>query len=58
MPGLTFCNGLISSDKDMNTDFAYFLFIHLYDRSHLDTVQKNITDTIDIKQESFTDALA
>ncbi|KAG6334246.1 hypothetical protein ID866_4837 [Astraeus odoratus] len=57
MPGLTFSNELISRDEGMHTDFACLLFSHLKRRPHPDTIERIITEAVEIEQEFLTDAL-
>lgn len=57
MPGLSFSNELISRDEGLHTDFACLLFSHLKKRAHPDTVNRIITEAVDIEQDFLTDAL-
>ena len=57
MPGLSFSNELISRDEGLHTDFACLLFGHLKKRAHPDTVNRIITEAVDIEQDFLTDAL-
>ncbi|KAI6003880.1 ribonucleotide reductase small subunit [Pisolithus albus] len=57
MPGLTFSNELISRDEGMHTDFACLLFSHLKRRPHPNTIERIITEAVEIEQEFLTDAL-
>ncbi|MGB3587202.1 MAG: ribonucleoside-diphosphate reductase small subunit [Tunicatimonas sp.] len=58
MPGLTFSNELISRDEGMHCDFACHLYNeHLNTKLSAETVQKIITDAVEIEKEFVTDAL-
>jgi ribonucleoside-diphosphate reductase subunit M2 len=57
MPGLTFSNELISRDEGLHTDFACLLFSHLKRRPHPKTVEKIISQAVEIEKEFLTDAL-
>lgn len=57
MPGLSFSNELISRDEGLHTDFACLLFSHLKKRAHPDTVQRIITEAVEIEKAFLTDAL-
>lgn len=58
MPGLSFSNELISRDEGLHCDFACLLYNkHLKNKLSKDTVQKIITDAVEIEKEFITDAL-
>lgn len=58
MPGLTFSNELISRDEGLHCDFACLLYTkHLINKLPKETVQKIITDAVEIEKEFVTDAL-
>jgi ribonucleoside-diphosphate reductase beta chain len=58
MPGLTFSNELISRDEGMHCDFACLLYNnHLVNKLPKTTVQKIITDAVDMEKEFVTEAL-
>lgn len=58
MPGLTFSNELISRDEGLHCDFACLLYTkHIMNKLPKETVQKIITDAVDIEKEFVTDAL-
>ncbi len=58
MPGLTFSNELISRDEGLHCDFACLLYTkHIINKLSKETVQKIITDAVDIEKEFVTDAL-
>jgi ribonucleoside-diphosphate reductase beta chain len=58
MPGLSFSNELISRDEGMHCDFACLLYTkHLVNRLPKKTVEKIITDAVEIEKEFVTDAL-
>jgi ribonucleoside-diphosphate reductase beta chain len=58
MPGLSFSNELISRDEGLHCDFACLLYTkHLIQKLPKETVQKIITDAVDIEKEFVTDAL-
>ena len=57
MPGLTFSNELISRDEGMHTDFACLLFSHIKSKPSPETVEKIITEAVEMEQEFLTDAL-
>lgn len=58
MPGLTFSNELISRDEGLHCDFACLLYTkHLVNKLSKKTVQKIITDAVDIEKEFVTEAL-
>lgn len=58
MPGLTFSNELISRDEGLHCDFACLLYTrHLIERLPKKTVEKIITDAVEIEKEFVTDAL-
>jgi ribonucleoside-diphosphate reductase beta chain len=58
MPGLTFSNELISRDEGMHCDFACLLYTkHLLNKLPKETVQKIITDAVEIEKEFVSDAI-
>ncbi len=58
MPGLSFSNELISRDEGLHCDFACLLYTkHLINKLSKKTVEKIITDAVDIEKEFVTDAL-
>lgn len=58
MPGLTFSNELISRDEGLHCDFACLLYTkHMINKLSKETVQKIITDAVEIEKEFVTDAL-
>jgi ribonucleoside-diphosphate reductase beta chain len=58
MPGLTFSNELISRDEGLHCDFACLLYTkHITNKLPKETVQKIITDAVEIEKEFVTDAL-
>lgn len=58
MPGLSFSNELISRDEGLHCDFACLLYNnHLIHKLAPETVQKIITDAVEIEKEFVTDAL-
>lgn len=58
MPGLSFSNELISRDEGLHCDFACLLYTkHLLNKLPKDTVQKIITDAVEIEKEFITEAL-
>ncbi|KAK8241572.1 ribonucleotide reductase small subunit RnrA [Phyllosticta capitalensis] len=57
MPGLTFSNELISRDEGMHTDFACLLFSHIKSKPSPETVERIITEAVEMEQEFLTDAL-
>ncbi len=58
MPGLSFSNELISRDEGMHCDFACLLYTkHLVNKMPKKTVEKIITDAVDIEKDFVTDAL-
>lgn len=58
MPGLTFSNELISRDEGLHCDFACLLYTkHMMNKLPKETIQKIITDAVDIEKEFVTDAL-
>jgi ribonucleoside-diphosphate reductase beta chain len=58
MPGLSFSNELISRDEGLHCDFACLLYTkHLIQKLPKETVQKIITDAVEIEKEFVTDAL-
>ncbi len=58
MPGLSFSNELISRDEGMHCDFACLLYQkHLINKLPKETVQKIITDAVEIEKEFVTDSL-
>ena len=58
MPGLSFSNELISRDEGLHCDFACLLYTkHLINKLNKKTVEKIITDAVEIEKEFVTDAL-
>jgi len=58
MPGLTFSNELISRDEGMHCDFACLLYNnHIQNKLPKETIQKMITDAVDIEKEFVSDAI-
>ncbi len=58
MPGLSFSNELISRDEGLHCDFACLLYTkHLINKLPRKTVEKIITDAVEIEKEFVTDAL-
>ncbi len=58
MPGLSFSNELISRDEGLHCDFACLLYTqHLVNQMPKETVQKIITDAVEIEKEFVCDAL-
>ena len=58
MPGLTFSNELISRDEGLHCDFACLLYTkHLINKLSKKTVEKIITDAVEIEKEFVSDAL-
>ncbi|MBK8634380.1 MAG: ribonucleotide-diphosphate reductase subunit beta [Saprospiraceae bacterium] len=58
MPGLTFSNELISRDEGMHCDFACLLYQdHIVNKLPQSTVQKLISEAVEIEKEFVTDAL-
>ncbi|HEY0978035.1 MAG TPA: ribonucleoside-diphosphate reductase small subunit [Flavobacteriales bacterium] len=58
MPGLSFSNELISRDEGLHCDFACLLYTkHLINKLPKKTVEKIITDAVEIEKEFVTDAL-
>lgn len=58
MPGLTFSNELISRDEGLHCDFACLLYVnHLKNKLPEETVQKIITDAVEVEKEFVTEAL-
>jgi len=58
MPGLTFSNELISRDEGMHCDFACLLYNnHIQNKLPKSTIEKIITDAVDIEKEFVSDAL-
>ena len=58
MPGLTFSNELISRDEGMHCDFACLLYNnHIQNKLPKSTVEKIITDAVEIEKEFVSDAL-
>jgi len=57
MPGLTFSNELISRDEGMHCDFACLLYNnHIQNKLPKSTIEKIITDAVDIEKEFVSDA--
>ncbi|MDX1684248.1 MAG: ribonucleotide-diphosphate reductase subunit beta [Saprospiraceae bacterium] len=58
MPGLSFSNELISRDEGMHCDFACLLYNqHIENKLPKETVEKVITNAVDIEKEFVTDAI-
>ena len=58
MPGLSFSNELISRDEGLHCDFACLLYTqHVINKLPKETVQKIITDAIEIEKEFVTEAI-
>jgi len=58
MPGLTFSNELISRDEGMHCDFACLLYNnHIQNKLPKETIEKIITDAVEIEKEFVSDAL-
>jgi ribonucleoside-diphosphate reductase beta chain len=58
MPGLSFSNELISRDEGLHCDFACLLYTrHIVNKMPKETVQKIITDAVEIEKEFVSDAL-
>ena len=58
MPGLSFSNELISRDEGMHCDFACLLYNdHMINKLPKSTVQKIITDAVDIEKEFVCESL-
>jgi ribonucleoside-diphosphate reductase beta chain len=58
MPGLSFSNQLISRDEGLHCDFACLLYTkHLVNKMPKKTVEKIITDAVDIEKEFIIEAL-
>src|SRR5436190_6961918 len=58
MPGLTFSNELISRDEGLHCDFACLLYTkHLLNKLSKKTVEKIITDAVEIEKEFVSDSL-
>lgn len=58
MPGLSFSNELISRDEGMHCDFACLIYNdHLVNKLPKKTVEKIITEAVEIEKEFVTDAL-
>jgi len=58
MPGLTFSNELISRDEGMHCDFACLLYVnHIKNKLPKETVEKIITDAVEIETEFVNDSL-
>ena len=58
MPGLSFSNELISRDEGMHCDFACLLYNqHIQQKLPKETLQKMITDAVDIEKEFVSDSL-
>lgn len=58
MPGLSFSNELISRDEGLHCDFACLLYTkHLINQLPKETVEKVITDAVEIEKEFITEAL-
>jgi ribonucleoside-diphosphate reductase beta chain len=58
MPGLSFSNELISRDEGLHCDFACLLYNnHVKNKLPVETLQKIISDAVEIEKEFVTDAL-
>ena len=58
MPGLSFSNELISRDEGMHCDFACLLYLqHIQNKLPKETIQKIITDAVEIEKEFVSDAI-
>jgi ribonucleoside-diphosphate reductase beta chain len=58
MPGLTFSNELISRDEGMHCDFACLLYNnHIQNKLPKETIEKIITDAVEIEKEFVSDAI-
>jgi ribonucleoside-diphosphate reductase beta chain len=57
MPGLTFCNELISRDEGLHCEFACLLYKILTNKLTEQQVKNIITDAVSIEKEFITDAL-
>ncbi|WOK06638.1 ribonucleoside-diphosphate reductase small subunit [Imperialibacter roseus] len=58
MPGLSFSNELISRDEGLHCDFACLLYNnHVENKLPVETLQKIISDAVEIEKEFVTDAL-
>lgn len=58
MPGLSFSNELISRDEGMHCDFACLLYNqHIVNKLPKSTVQKIITDAVEIEKDFVSDAI-
>ncbi|MEQ8812602.1 MAG: ribonucleotide-diphosphate reductase subunit beta [Imperialibacter sp.] len=58
MPGLSFSNELISRDEGLHCDFACLLYNnHVMNKLPVETLQKIISDAVEIEKEFVTDAL-
>jgi ribonucleoside-diphosphate reductase beta chain len=58
MPGLSFSNELISRDEGMHCDFACLLYTrHIVNKLPKKTVEKIITDAVEIEKNFIIDAL-
>ena len=58
MPGLSFSNELISRDEGLHCDFACLLYTqHVVNKLPKETVQKIITDAVEIEKEFVTEAI-
>lgn len=58
MPGLTFSNELISRDEGLHCDFACLLYTkHLLNKLPKKTIEKIITDAVEIEKEFVSDSL-
>ena len=58
MPGLSFSNELISRDEGLHCDFACLLYTqHVINKLPKETIQKIITDAVEIEKEFVTEAI-
>ncbi|MGK5594901.1 MAG: ribonucleoside-diphosphate reductase small subunit [Parachlamydiaceae bacterium] len=57
MPGLSFANELISRDEGLHCDFACLLYSQLQNKLPVETLQKIITDAVEIEKDFVKDAL-
>jgi ribonucleoside-diphosphate reductase beta chain len=57
LPGLTFSNELISRDEGMHCEFACLLYSMLENKMSKESVEKIITDAVEIEKEFITEAL-
>lgn len=57
MPGLTFSNELIARDEGLHCDFACLLYSKLQTKLDEQTVEKIITEAVEIEKEFVVDAI-